>query len=318
MKINTVVWLLIGGVISLLQACVNPPAPPSGQTTEQFIETRRSMAHGLEQQDDLAAALDQWRIVQTLAPDDPEAAQAIAALKKRTESRASQLFARGRAQFDKGDLHRAELNLLGALALQPSHSEAFAYLKKIMSARMGAAQRHKAAAEAKVYSRQIMPPSAGKQLQFAAANNLFTQQKYRELSALVRDADINRVDQKIRPLLYEADIYLAQQYSTSHDRLRAGQHLDRALLNISCAAGTDPRAEKLKMRLANDNYNYGKGILAKDIRGTIAALEQALRYNPDHAQARNLLPQATRMQKNLEKIERRGVTRQVLLPGIAD
>lgn len=318
MKANNIVRLLIVGVISLLQACVNPPAPPPGETTEQFIATRRSTARQLEQQDDLAAALDQWRIVQTLAPDDPEAAHAIAALKKQTESRASQLFVRGRAQFNKGDLRGAELNLLGVLALQPTHGEAFAYLEKITAARMRAAQRHKTAAEAKTYNKKILPRSAGKELNFAGANSLFTQQKYRELSALVRDADINRVDQKIRPLLYEADIYLAQQYSATHDRLRAGQHLDRALLNISGTAKTDPRAAKLKMRLANDNYHYGKGILAKDIRGTIAALEQALRYNPDHAQARNLLPQATRMQKNLEKIERRGATRQVLLPGAAD
>ncbi len=287
----------------LLQACVSPPPKES---IEQYIAARKSTARHLEQGGQLAAALDQWRIVQTLAPQDNETTKAIADLTSQITRQSQQLFNRGRSQFERGDLRSAELNFLKVLSLHPNHQDAFDNLQKITSARMRSAQRNKTANEAKHYAAPMEAQVPSKKLTIANAERLLQAKKYAALSALLGTTDINRIEQKIRPLVYEADINLAGHYSTAHDHTSAAKHLERALQN-SGAPQPDTRLTSLKKQLANDNYLYARGLLGKDIDRSVAALERALHFDPNHIQARTLLAQAIRMQANLKKIEQRGV-----------
>ncbi len=295
------VYALIIILTLLLQACVSPPP---GETTEQYIAARKNIAHQLQQRNQLAAALDQWRIVQTLAPHDREATRAVTALSSQIAQQSQRLYARRRSQFESGDLRSAELNLLKVLSLQPYHQDAFDDLQKIISAQMRAAQRNKTASEAKHYAPPIDVQAADQKLTLARAEQLLQAKKYRTLSTLVGPADINRIEQRIRPLVYEADINLAAQYSAAHNHASAAKHLERALQNTG-APQLDARLTSLKKKLANDNYLAAKGLLGKDIDRSVAALERALHFDPEHAQARILLAQASRMQANLKKIEQR-------------
>ncbi len=296
------VYVLIIVVTLLLQACVSPPP---GETTDHYIAARKNAARQLQRQDQYAAALDQWRIVQILAPHDSEATQAIATLSSQIAQQSQSHYARGLSQFERGDLRSAELNLLKVLALQPGHADALDHLRKINSARMRAAQRNKSASEAKRYAPPAGVQAHGQKLTFVQAEQLVRAKNYQALSSLVGSADINGVEQRIRPLLYEADIHLAAQYSAAQDHGKATRHLERALQNTA-VAHTDARLLKLKKQMADDNYLYAKGLLGKDIDRSVAALERALQFDPEHSKARILLAQASRMRANLKRIEQRG------------
>ncbi len=296
------VYLLLIMLTLLLQACVS--APPS-ETVEHYIAARKNSAYQLQQNNQLAAALDQWRIVQTLVPHDSEATQAITALSNQIAQQTRRFYARGRSHLARNDLRSAELNFLKVLSLQPHHQDAFEELQKINSARMRAAQRNKTASEAKRSTPPANAQTLGQQLTFARAAELLQAKNYHALSTLMGPADINGIEQRVRPLVYEADINLAAQYSAAHNHTSAAKHLERAIQNTD-APQSDGRLENLKKQLANDNYLYAKGILGKDIDRSVAALERALRFDPEHVQARILLTQASRMQANLKRIEQRG------------
>ncbi len=292
-------------VMLLLPACVSPPP---GETTEHYIGARKNSARQLAQQEQYAAALDQWRIVQILAPHDNEAIQTITALSSQIAQQSQRHYARGLSQFERGDLRGAELNFLKVLALQPNHQDAFAYLQKINSARMRAAQRNKTASEAKRYAPPVDVHGSHQTLSFAVAEELVREKKYRALSTLVGSTDIDSIERNLLPLLYEADINLAAQYRADRNRANASRHLERALRNTA-AQKPDPRLSNLKKHLANDNYLYARELLNKDIDRAVAALERAVRFDPEHSKARILLAQASRMQSNLKKIEKRGSLR---------
>jgi tetratricopeptide (TPR) repeat protein len=107
-------------------ACATaPPAP----VVEGLVAERRDRAERLEREGDLRRALDEWKIVLTIAPGDGVARERRKALEARIERGAAERVRLGREALARGVHLEARRHFLAALALDPGNRAAFEALQ---------------------------------------------------------------------------------------------------------------------------------------------------------------------------------------------
>lgn len=84
-----------------------------------------SSANTLEKQDQLAAALDKWRIALAIYPESVEASQRARTLEDQISVRVSELTSEADTAASRGDLKASSRLLLSALSLQPDNQALF-------------------------------------------------------------------------------------------------------------------------------------------------------------------------------------------------
>ena len=297
---KSVLRLLLVSLVLILNACANLT---STESTEEFISAHKIYAQKLETENELAAALNQWHIVQTIVPDDQDTKDRIVALEQKIKPKAQAWFSKGKSALARGQLRRAELYFLKTLALQPHHQQAFDKLSKIKTSRMLAAQDNKNTATNDAYRRKQKNIAPNKSLNLDKLRLLVKQQEYVKASQLAKGFSIDEVNQETLTLLHEIDFQLTKQYLKKKDLSRSAYHFDRLLVNQSSASNHSQELESLKLELADAHYARAKKLFNSNLEKTINNLETALQYNPQHPQAHILLAQATRMQENLLRIE---------------
>jgi tetratricopeptide (TPR) repeat protein len=107
-------------------AALEPAAPPApAPVVGQVIAEHRDQAERLEREGSLRRALDEWRVVLTVAPDDAAARQRREALEARIEGEVGQRVLLGREALARGAHLEARRQFLAALALDPGNRTAF-------------------------------------------------------------------------------------------------------------------------------------------------------------------------------------------------
>lgn len=132
--------LLAVAAALLLAACAGAPpgapplgdetVPPPGSAPFANVATRftaRALSH--ETAGDLRRALDSWKIVAALQPEEAEPKRRIADLTARLKSEAERRFRDGNARLQEGSFDAARREFLLSLAADPDHAGALNALK---------------------------------------------------------------------------------------------------------------------------------------------------------------------------------------------
>lgn len=108
------------------------PAPaPVAPTAEAEISEREVLAWQLLEKHNLAEALVQWNILQTLEPENAKYRNQVRALQKIINEEAGHHLATGLKNLRQGAYDTARLSFLKVLALDPRRRDALAYLREI-------------------------------------------------------------------------------------------------------------------------------------------------------------------------------------------
>ncbi len=146
---NRLFQVILPVILALLAGCATappkpkePPAPPTAiapppvQEKDPFselAEVYRLKGREAEQKGDLPKVLRHWEVIHTFAPDDAEAIEKIARLKKQIAADAEGHFQKGLALFQRRSFAPARKEFLLALYLKPDHAEALKFLKEKMA-----------------------------------------------------------------------------------------------------------------------------------------------------------------------------------------
>lgn len=267
------------------------------------IPSHEKLAASYIEQGRYADALLQWKILNTLRPDDSRYATRLRQTQEQIATLATQHQRTGVSALDKGDFTTARHELLAALALDPTRVEVLDSLRRIEFDRVWRIQSAKL--EKLKVSEDRKTTNVGEQ-----------ERSYLELGAsMLREGDYTGAVREIQKYLnsYPSDAQAKKLISDAYAKLASQQRqqgmLHNALANVEQAkrfstdSGANRKAEQeLRNSLADEYYEKGLRALRNDLKLAIESFEKALEYNPQHSKARTKLSDAQRMQKKLDEI----------------
>jgi tetratricopeptide (TPR) repeat protein len=118
-------------LICLVTAGCAEMMAPAGQPDAAAFDARKAKAEKLTRKGDLAEALVQWKVLETILGSDPELARKRRAVEANAKRQAERHYSTGRAALAKRRVKRARRQFLAALALDPRHEGAIEELRKI-------------------------------------------------------------------------------------------------------------------------------------------------------------------------------------------
>ena len=228
-----------------------------GDARARSLEAHKAVALELDTRGDLNASIQEWRIVEALAPGSREPAERIRRLERQIQERVHDELSAAEKDLARGRDKRARHHLLNALALDPDNDTARALLR---------------ASEAKrVLARLPTSPTPP--------------------SEAVGDPDLGGYHEG--PLSEEGATPLAPPgggYST----YRSQGELEKALEDLLKARAQrggpdeaiDERIEETKAALAERYYQQGVQLFRTDLSASIQAFDRALAYDPGHEKAK--------------------------------
>jgi len=149
MKVSYFVFLTYL-LVTILSGCANTNATlnkPAQKNTisidQQNIQNRKSMAVAYFKEQNYAAALKQWKILNTIYPDEHEFKNRIQVLEALIHRRAKIHIITGRKALAKKEYKTAETAALKVLAMNPTHRTALSMLRKVEKYREAQKQQTK-------------------------------------------------------------------------------------------------------------------------------------------------------------------------------
>jgi tetratricopeptide (TPR) repeat protein len=255
-----------------------PAAEPAAEEDPfRLIPERfRKKALNHEKNGEPAKALFSWRVVHRFRPQDAEASPRIAALEDQIQKETARHFLAGSEAFQKNDRKTARGEFLKVLAYDPNHAPSLRYLKEM----------------------QTDPE--------------FISYETREGDTLAKISGIvYRTPELAFLIAYFNDL-------DGREELKAGMKLrfppvEPELLTrpvYSKEKAKEPRplampATPLPPSPEEAEAHYQKGLkyfLAEDLEAAIKEWEEALRLNPEHANARKDLEKTRRLKENLKRV----------------
>jgi tetratricopeptide (TPR) repeat protein len=283
----------------------------------------------LLREEDLARALIEWKILQTLDPENQDYARQIAATRAMIRHQVDQRIRSGEKAIEERDYERAQRELLQALALDPSQRAPVRHLRAIEKERIMATQLARTRKREETRKKMLAKKSEHMVEEDTAAGQ---ERDYLETGiSLYETGD------------YEASILELGKYLQSYPNdSRAGAYLSNAQSRLEKIRGSEtPKAasevpqtnkavqEPLAVQkqiavqnqtaeetdkqvpqdgnegkiLAQELYEKGLREYRKSIDKAIEYWEKSLSYDPKHIQARLHLEKAYKMQRGLEKMK---------------
>lgn len=297
------------------------------------IGYRKALAQKYFKRQDYHASLTQWKVLQTIDPQNPEYANRIRVLDALIKRRIKLFLKRGKDQLGNDQLIKAEESLLMALALDPNNYFALKMMRRIEAKRV---QRVQIAKTQKLLRKQRKQHAAEqKRLAALAASN-------GESDAL--DDENGHEDHESQEVIYldmgkvlysrgdwsgairEINKYLTSNKSTSVIRSMlktshlnmshlfeerghwdpAIQHLSDAIVNANSKDEMSQlrlKRSELKLKAAENYYVEGVKVYRDNVSQAILFWQQALNHNPGHTKAKNRLKKAEQIQQKLKEIK---------------
>jgi tetratricopeptide (TPR) repeat protein len=292
---------LICAPLILLTGCVSNQG-----LNKTFSESRQSIALSLEQDNNLAASLIQWKILNTAYPNDRNINQQISRLEDLIKRRVKTLQSSLASAKSKGQKTQIRITNLKILALDPNNENAQNAMRDIEKALAFVSADSKTANIKKYFkenqSKANKSITTSKYL--TEAKKLDASGQYNKLLKLSTDVIIKYPS--FKPAVnykYGSLINLAKK-RISEKNIEVAVTLYEQALTMEKTDNKElvKKITVLKNELSQKYYRQGMEVFKNDIKGAIKLLETSLSYNPKNLKAARQLPRATRIQKKLEQI----------------
>lgn len=306
---------------------------PTAQPDRAALSARKAKAEKLTRNGALAAALVQWRIIESMDPGDPVAPKKRRAIESKIESRAKLRFEKGRQAVAKRRVNIARREFLAALAIDPSHEEAIEQLR-IMELRRVRKNRPRvstpypqpnAVAVAKNPTPIEKAPAPKAKARAAPPPKIATAAKTNDRAAKKRTSESLRRAMGLaeKGAFLDSIAYFRKHLATFPDDTEAKRllvssqrevgialynngKLRESLGHLEASAGSNKAVAAAladaKGRLAQAAYEKGIKAFSQDVGQAIAFWEETLDYDPTHARAKSYLSRAYKIQETLNSL----------------
>lgn len=311
------------------------PAPPprvvrADGPREEAAFRHRDLAKQARASGDLATAVDHLHVVVLLVPDDEPAKREMEALREQIRRGVREGLESGRSAMRSGDTTRASASFLHVLALDPKNAEAARSLREldrqvmaraqsgraarvggpepvaevVRSARAAAAATPPAAAAASGAAPAAAATSASDVVELDQRLEMFragdTAGALRELKAWV---DAHPKDRAARQRVGATVAERAKEMEGKQQReVAVGLYEQAIALRGEPQAEWSARIAALKKQLSADYYGRGVRLMRTDLNGAVKALETAVAYDAQNANAQRTLREATAARDKLSRM----------------
>ncbi|GMU70732.1 MAG: hypothetical protein AMXMBFR42_01990 [Burkholderiales bacterium] len=317
--------LLAAGFVA---ACAQQPAPPESRPAEpappprivrpdgpreEAVARHRDLARQARAAGDLATAVDHLHVVVLLAPDDEAARREVESLREQIRKGVREGLETGRNAMRTGDAARASAAFMHVLALDPRNAEAARALRELDRQNMARLQSGRAAranAHEQVVEARAAKPAApvatpandsvelDQRLEMFRAGD--TAGALREIKAWV---DAHPRDRASRQRAGAVVAERAKDLDGKGQREAAlGLYEQALVLRGEPQAEWSARIAALRRQLSAEYYARGTRLMRSDLAGAVRAFEQAVRYDPQNANAQRSLREATAARDKLSRI----------------
>ena len=321
-------------VAVLVGACAQAPTAPeepapaplirSDGARDEAVRRHRELAREARAAGARATAVDHLHVVAMLAPGDEAARRDAETLRAEIQRGVRENLEAGRAAMRSGDNAKASTAFLHVLALEPRNAEAARNLREIDRQNMARAQANRAARVrvedlfADARAARAAPPAGYAAAPAAAAS----------ATGVANDYDLEQRIEMLRAGDSATALRELKAWVDAHPKDRAGRQrvgaavAERAkeleargqreaalgLYEQALALRGEPQAEwssriaSLRKSVASDYYNEGVKLMRTDLDGSVAALEKAVRLDPQNANAANRLREAKAARDKLSRM----------------
>lgn len=286
------------------------PAEPEPAARSAWAEKTEKAALALEATGDLARALERWKVLQLLEPDDDHWHEREEGTKRLIAKKSNLLISQAETAAKAGDAKAASDLYLRVLALDPRDEEAARRLRELEASEIRERERAKVERTApKSRPAEMQPaaqPAADSQASYYLETGieLYRQGEYeKSIVELDKYLDSFPDDRRARKHLAEAHVRLGQGDLKAGDTLGAVRHFEEARKSGGDATQAATLLQQAKKRLADELYDQGVRVSRTDIGKAIDYWKEAVSYDPNHLAARTQLDRAKRMQEKLKKIQ---------------
>lgn len=112
------VAVLLGVLVS---GCTTRPDPVVKSGIKSTVDARKAQARKLSRQGKLIDALNQWKVLHAIAPDDREVRRMLDAMKSKAKKRARMHFKKAESEISKRRFNTARAQYIKVLAYDPDH-----------------------------------------------------------------------------------------------------------------------------------------------------------------------------------------------------
>lgn len=303
---------------------------PGQQPDQAAFAARRTAAEKLTRRGDLAEAVVQWKVLETLAGHDPELARKRRAVEAEAKRRAESHFDKGTKALAKRRPKEARREFLTVLAFDPTHQDAIEQLRKmevkqirrdrpkIASPMPRIANGKKTAVAAKAEA-----PTKKTPIKKAPAPQAMQQQAKRPKSeSLERAVGLAKQGDYLASIpffqnhlsQFPADDKATSLLAASHREVGIALYnrgkLEESLSHLEASASYGKPVDAAvkaaltdaKGRLAQQAYEKGVRVFRQDVELAIALWEQTLTYDPTHIKAKSYLDRAYKIQQSLNSL----------------
>ncbi|MGQ8367217.1 hypothetical protein [Glaciecola sp. 1036] len=255
----------------------------------------------------LAAALQQWQILQLGYPDNDEIAHKIALLRQSIAKQKSDLIDQ-LSQLANHQNSQARQIKLKILALDPNDADIKAQLSSLVWQQELDNAKKKTSAIAQVYRQKKQKARKNEKLQNILENASIMQQNQdfdALLSQIEKLKNLSPTHPKIASYSFAAHLGLAENYLQSSQYLDAIQAFNLAIAFAEDEAEKtriETKIQNIKNEQANHYYLAALRVFKQDIEQAIEYLRQSLKFDQDNPKTVQQLKIALKIQENLSRI----------------
>lgn len=301
-----------------------PPTEPGFEAKELFKKKREGRAHSLLAQNNLAAALIEWKILLLLDPENFEYKKQKFATEALIEKRVAQSLEAANKALERGDKDAAISNFLKVLALDPRRPEPLGRLRELESERALSVQLasiKRLADKRAAASAALEPmPEGAERLEILPKPHAPQDQDSEYLQTGIELFKAGDFESSIIEIQKFLDVYpddeTAKKYISEAHRGAAkvlnGEGFEEdAIENLEASLKFSRKPNQELEKEINDRksafarklYEDGLRVQAEDLLKAIELWEKSLEYEPDNVQAKMRLKAAYVMRKNLRMLE---------------
>lgn len=284
-----------------------PVVPDDASPRDVALARHERLARAAREAGDLTAALDHYRVLLLLDAGNPAHREALRATQAARDAAVQEQLRTATAARRAGENAKAREAWLRVLVLDADNGEAEKGLRELEQAAMARTQADRAAR-----ARSMDEVVANVRSRVAVENAADLDQRLELVRAsdpaiAVREArawaEANPGDKAGRQRLGAALAERGRELDAKGQREWALALYEQAVaLGGSGQGDAGKRAAALRKALAEDAYAQGMRARGSDLAAAIRHFEAALRYDAQHARAKERLAEARAAQKKLERI----------------
>lgn len=325
--------------VLLVFGCASKKISPITEVKQALIHTetinvehRKALAQQLFEEQDYYSALTQWRILKTIDPDNAEYINRIRVLETLIKRRIKLYLVKGKEFLVNDELKLAEIQLLKALALDPTDFFALKMMRNIESKRVNKVQiaktkklelkqQAKFEEEKRRQSSSVQKQHANIDTEKDQDEEIGVQEafyldmgkvlfKKGDWSGSIREIEkylsSNKSTPSIQSMLFKAHNNMSSVFERRGHWEPAIQHIESALYNANDTKDIkklEYKRKGLKHKASEYYYVEGVKVYRDNVDKAITYWQQAIAHNSSHENAQNRLTKALKIKRNLDAIQ---------------